>query len=147
MLRLLALKQRPIDKGLILIASELVQLEPFLQPLAKPMLRRISQRWPGPTTWLLPARSEVPQWLCGHHNTLAVRVTAHPLAAALCDSFGGALVSTSANRSNQPPARSALRVEQYFDNRLDYTLHGELGGNAQPTEIRDAANGRLIRAG
>ncbi len=146
-MRLLALKHRPWQKGVILIASALDQLEPYLQPLSPPIAARVQATWPGPVTWLLPARPEVPWWIRGEHRTLAVRVTAHPLAASLCHAFGGPLVSTSANLAGHEPARSALRVRRELGEKVDYILHGPLGTLAQPTEIRDAETGRIIRAG
>ncbi|MFO7594087.1 MAG: Sua5/YciO/YrdC/YwlC family protein [Pseudomonadota bacterium] len=146
-MRLLALKERPWRKGLILIASHQSQLEPYLEPIDPAVQERLSQTWPGPVTWLLPALAEVPYWLRGENRTLAVRVTAHPLAAALCDYMGGAIVSTSANRAGHEPARNALSVRRELGNEVDYILHGELGDSDNPTEIRDAGTGRIIRAG
>jgi L-threonylcarbamoyladenylate synthase len=146
-MRLLALKQRPWHKGLILLASHREQLKPYLQSLDAETEQRLSQSWPGPVTWLLPARAEVPRWLRGKHDTLAVRVTAHPLAAALCEVFGGPIVSTSANLAGHEPARNPLTVRRALGSRVDYILHGGLGDLAQPTEIRDAATGRVIRPG
>ena len=146
-MRLLQIKQRPWQKGMILIAAELQQLAPFLLPLTPEILEKVNASWPGPVTWLLPARPEVPYWLRGVHPTLAVRVTAHPLAAALCNTFGGPIVSTSANLAGHEPARSALRVQRELGERVDYILHGALGELSQPTEIRDAASGCIIRAG
>jgi L-threonylcarbamoyladenylate synthase len=143
--RLLALKQRPADKGLILIASAWEQLQPFLLPLTSAQRQRLFRTWPGPHTWTLPCRPEVPYWLRGTHASLAVRITAHPVAAALCAAWGGALVSTSANRSGLPPARSALRVRQQFGDELDYLLPGALGGLARPTAIRDGISGKTLR--
>jgi len=144
--RLLALKQRPVDKGLILIAADFAQLAPYIESLPAPALAKVMQSWPGPTTWLFPAGPRTPQWLTGSHPTLAVRVTAHPLAAALCRSCGSALVSTSANISNRSPARNALGIYTRFGTRLDYVLHGAVGSLGRPTSIRDALSGRLIRA-
>nr|MDQ2696242.1 Sua5/YciO/YrdC/YwlC family protein [Pseudomonadota bacterium] len=89
--RLLEIKRRPPAKGLILIAADLAQLEPFIDPLPPDRRRLLDAAWPGPVTWLVPAR-RAPVWLRGNHPTLAVRVTAHPLAAALCRAFGGAVV-------------------------------------------------------
>ncbi|HEY9149520.1 MAG TPA: Sua5/YciO/YrdC/YwlC family protein [Gammaproteobacteria bacterium] len=143
--RLLALKQRPMEKGLILIASDWTQLQPFLLPLTPARQQRLFATWPGPHTWVLPCRPEVPQWLRGRHDSLAVRITAHPIAAALCDAWGGALVSTSANRSGLPPARSPLRVRQQFGDEIDYLLPGALGGLARPTAIRDGVTGKILR--
>lgn len=144
--RLLALKHRPMRKGLILIAADFTQLAPFLQPLAATDRALIAATWPGPHTWLIPARSDTPRWLRGRHDTLAVRVTAHPLAAALCRICGHPLVSTSANRSGRPPARTALAVRrQLGEKAIDYLLTGSTGGAAQPTEIRDLRTGRRVR--
>lgn len=146
-LRILALKNRSLDEGLILIAARFDQLEPFLVPLDAETRKRVAATWPGPVTWLLPARPETPEWLTGRHDTLAVRVTAHPQAAALADAADTALVSTSANVSGRRPARSAVAARRMFGDAVDYYLAGEVGGLAQPTEIRDGGTGRVVRPG
>lgn len=145
--RLLALKRRPASKGLILIAPDLSQLVPFvdLDALSPERLAEVQGSWPGPHTWLLPTRAGIPNWLTGAHTRIAVRVTAHPLAAALCAAWGGALVSTSANRAGQRPARTALQVRRCLPKGLDLILHGPCGGAARPTSIRDAVTGAPIR--
>lgn len=145
--RLLELKQRPRDKGLILIAAEFSQLQAFLQPLDDVVMQCIFRTWPGPVTWLIPASSGAPSFLRGRFTNLAVRVTAHPLAAALCRLTGCAIVSTSANVASRPPARSADAVRATFGARLDFVLDGALGDRDQPTEIRDALSGKIIRPG
>ncbi len=144
-LRLLALKRRPVEKGLILIASEMEQLFPYLGELSAALERQVRATWPGPVTWLLPVPDAVPRWLRGDHDSLAVRITAHPLAAELCQTFGGAIVSTSANIGGRPPARSPLTVQRVFDGGVDAILHAPLGGLDRPTEIRDGRSGRVIR--
>lgn len=146
-LRLLALKHRPLSKGLILIAARFEDLQPYIATLSAETRSKVRRTWPGPVTWLLPARPEVPYWLRGSHASLAVRVTAHPLAAALCRACGGVLVSTSANISDRPPARNALAVRRDFGGDIDYVLSGALGGLDRPTPIIDARSGRLIRPG
>ncbi len=143
--KLLALKRRPMHKGLILIAADFAQLATFLQPLSAADHAHLAATWPGPYTWLIPARTDTPRWLRGCHETLAVRVTAHPLAAALCRACGHALVSTSANFSRRPPARTALAVRQQLGNAIDYLLPGPTGGAAKPTEIRDLRSGKSVR--
>lgn len=142
--RLLTLKQRPAHKGLILIGARFDHLKPFVKRPGKKIRRQLSETWPGPVTWLLPARRNTPFWLRGRHRTLAVRVTDHPLAAALCDTFGGAIVSTSANLAGRPPARTALQARLRCPG-ADMVLHGRTGGRRGPSEIRDAATGRRVR--
>jgi L-threonylcarbamoyladenylate synthase len=144
--RILALKRRGAGKGFILIAAEFAQVEPFLASLAPAKLKPVRASWPGPVTWLLPAAPWVPAHLSGGRDTLAVRVTAHPVARALCERYGGPIVSTSANASGRRPARSALQVHRQFGARVDYVLAGELGALRGPTPIRDLASGKAVRA-
>ncbi len=145
--RLLDIKSRPVSMGLILIAATFEHLAPLLEKLPTRMQQRALASWPGPVTWVWPARSWVPRWLRGDHAGLAVRVTDHPVAAALCSAWGGPLVSTSANRSGHPPTRSPLAVQQRLGADIDYLLHGPVGARREPTEIRDAASGRVLRPG
>lgn len=145
--RVLELKQRDPAKGLIVIAADIVQLGDFIEPLSKTLRRRLMTTWPGPVTWLVPARREISRQLCGNHGTLAVRVTAHPLCAALCREAQTALVSTSANRAGQPPARDSEAVRTTFGAAIDFILEGPLGDAETPTEIRDAVTNEIIRSG
>lgn len=143
--KLLDLKQRDRDKGLILIAAEFEQLTPFLAEIDISLKEQVLATWPGPVTWLWPARSGVSSWLRGEHATIAIRVTAHPEAVELCRAFGGALVSSSANVSGSPPARNPEQVRTQFRDQLDYVVEGKVGGLAQPTQIRDVLSGRILR--
>lgn len=145
--RILDLKRRPLAAGLILIAADFAQVEDFLLPLPPALHSKVFATWPGAVTWLLPCRPDVPVWLRGQHDSLAVRVTAHPTAAALCTRFGGALVSTSANPRGREPARTALQVRRYFGEAVDHVLTAALGGQARPSEIRDGRTLAVVRAG
>jgi L-threonylcarbamoyladenylate synthase len=106
---------------------------------------RARATWPGPHTWVFPRSPATPEWLAGTHSGIALRVTAHPLAAALCQACGHALVSTSANRHGVAPARSAAEVRLAFAGTLGYVLEGATGGLERPTPIRDAISGEVLR--
>lgn len=145
--QLFALKQRPPTQGVLLIAADLAQVERYIERAAVPpeVMQQVLASWPGPHTWVFPRSADVPEWVAGAHAGIALRVTAHEPAAALCRAFGGALVSTSANPHGQPPARSAQTVMDYFGDALDGVLDAPLGGQASPTVIRDALTGAIIR--
>lgn len=143
-LHLLALKQRGIEPGLILVASCFSQLEPLLQSLQPAVRKRISKTSATPVTWVLPCLPEIPVWLRGSHDSLAVRVTSHPVAAALCTAWGGPLVSTSANLHGRQPTNSPLMVRKSFNGQLDCILHGPRGNNTA-SEIRDGLTGSALR--
>jgi len=109
-------------------------------------MKPVLASWPGPVTWLLPARAGVSRRLRGSHDQLAVRVTAHPLASRLCRAFHGPVVSTSANLAGRDPARSAAAVSRQLGGRtVDYLLDGPLGRQPRPTPIFDAVSGRQLR--
>lgn len=147
--KVLQLKRRPAHKGLILIAASEQQLHPYLALalIDDAMWQRVRATWPGPVTWLMPAAQSVSPLLRGEHDTLAVRVSAHPQVRALCEAFGGALISTSANRSSQLPAKNVDEVTAQFGDELDLILLGQTAGATKPSEIRDAVTGKIIRAG
>lgn len=142
--RLLALKQRPQAKGLILVAARIEQFDFLLEDLPEHWQRQLAASWPGPTTWLVPHRQRLPRWITGKHDSVALRVSAHPLVGALCE-LTGPLVSTSANPAGRPAARSRLRVEQYFPRQLDAILTGALGSQRNPSTIRDLRSGAILR--
>lgn len=146
--RLLALKQRSVDKGLILIAADYQQLKPYIDDtmLTEAQCATISRCWPGPVTFVFPARPETSHWLTGRFTTLAVRVSDHPDVIALCKAYGKPLISTSANLNGQPPCRTWQEVEAQFGATFPI-LRSATGGRRNPSEIRDAVSGKLFRQG
>ncbi|QDH71289.1 L-threonylcarbamoyladenylate synthase [Marilutibacter alkalisoli] len=146
-LRLLDIKQRPVDKGLILIASGVGQLDPLIdwEALSASQRDTVLANWPGPHTWVVPATPRMPRWITGVHDSVAVRVSAHPDVIVLCDSFGGPLVSTSANLTGKPPAFARDELDPVLLERIDAIAGGETGGLHAPTTIRDARDDRLLR--
>ncbi len=144
---LLNLKERPAEAGLILIADSFDRFLPFIRPVSRQQRELALSTWPGPVTWLFPRNKQVPDWLAGTHETIALRVTAHPVCRTLCAAFGGAITSTSANTRQSEPARSARDVERYFGPALCGTVAGELGNANKPSQIRDLATGRILREG
>jgi len=146
--KLLAIKQREKEKGLILIAANFEQLKPYLLPLEKDIEEKLLKSWHDsdhPITWLVPAKKEVADYLKGQFDTLAVRVSKHRIVKELCEMFNAAIISTSANISGQESARTAEQVKQLFENKIDFIIEGETDRNAQPSEIRDALTNKLIR--
>jgi L-threonylcarbamoyladenylate synthase len=145
-LSLLSLKNRSVNKGLILVASSEEQLDFILADFSLQDRSALSVSWPGPVTWLVEHRNRVPPWISGGHETVALRVSAHPGMRALCAAFGGPLVSTSANPAGARPARELFQVRRYFGGRLGYILPGRLGTEDKASEIRSLASGEIIRA-
>ncbi|HOY23433.1 MAG TPA: L-threonylcarbamoyladenylate synthase [Cellvibrio sp.] len=146
-MRLLEMKQRPVNKGLILLASDISLFEPFIYHLNDIQRQRIKKTWPGPVTWLVPNNGLAPKWITGDYTGVALRVTDHPVAAGLSKAFGAPIVSTSCNLQGREPARSGFDVHRYFGDELDAITSGAVGKRAKPSEIRDLMTGEVVRPG
>ena len=144
--RILTMKNRPWHKGMILVAADLTQIEQLVVFPKNHLGNEILSSWPGPVTWVLSTRLATPAWITGGRNTIAVRVTDHPVVRKLCQRVESPLISTSANWSNCPPLRRAIQVRAAFGSKLDYIVPGDPGPLTNPTIIRDGKTGDILRA-
>lgn len=142
--RILDLKQRSPDKGLILVADCLAQFEFVLHDLPADMRNTLQASWPGPITWLVPHRQRLPAWITGQHDTVALRVSRHPVVATLCRTLGGPIVSTSANPQGAQAARFSFQARRYFGDNVTYAP-GRVDLQARPSVIRDLISGAVLR--
>ncbi|MGE0625085.1 MAG: L-threonylcarbamoyladenylate synthase [Pseudomonadales bacterium] len=151
---LLALKGRPVSKGLIVIGADAETFSPELDALDARARHAVLETWPGAVTWILPTQ-RFPAWITGGRDHVAARVPGHPQARALARAFAGPLVSTSANPSGRPPARRALQArrqfrgadaptERRFPGPRDYVLPGEVLSPGAPSQIR-TLTGQVLR--
>ena len=142
--RLLKIKNRSIDCGLILIvadwqqAIQLVTIDLFKNEL-------LQKNEGQPITWVFPATNKVPQWIRGEFDSVAIRKTTHPIARELCQKLEGPLVSTSANMSGETPKKEVVEGGEEFLSTIDIVMSGAVGELGGPTEIRDIITGRVIR--
>lgn len=144
---LLEIKQRPIEKGLILIAANFSQLEKYVElaRLSDDIKQQIFDSWPGAVTWLLPCSDLAPLWITGGSELIAVRVTDHPTVIDLCNEFDDAIVSTSANITGQPTCDHLAEIEALFSDQVAVYVDEPLGGNTQPSTIKNAFTGNVVR--
>jgi L-threonylcarbamoyladenylate synthase len=143
--RVLVLKGRPVAKGLILVGGSSGHFSEELDMLEPRARAQVEDTWPGAVTWVLPS-ARFPEWISGGRDTVAVRVSGHPQVRALCDRFGGPLVSTSANPTGRAPATSQIRARAGFHGRVDYILPGEVLKAGAPSRIQ-TLDGRVLRGG
>ncbi len=145
-LKLLSIKSRDPQKGLLLVASQFEQLKNLLNldDLDVHKVNQALMTWPGPYTWVFPASSKVPTWIKGRFSTIAVRVTLHPVVKALCDNFGP-MVTTSANPEGVEPARDIQEVLKILPKGIDALIDAKVGSLSQPTQIRDVQTGEILR--
>lgn len=133
--RLIALKHRSPNKGLIVLINQLEQLAAFTPPLTSEELQFATSKWPGPYTLVFPALPTVSQYLTGQYQSIAIRMTSHPTAAALCESFP--ITSTSANLSGETVATNYQGLIEQFGDTLDGIVEGEVSPNGTPSQIID----------
>ena len=143
--QLLMIKKRSVKKGFILIASEWKQVKLLTKPIDPKALERAFRTWPGPFTWTFPASEVVPYWIIGKYSSIAIRITAHPIAKLLCQKFGGPIISTSANQEDNLPICDIKTLRMMFGNKIDKIIEGPIGLLSRPTSIRDPITGKVFR--
>ena len=142
--KVLDIKGRVVAKGLVLIGADATAFAAELDQLPAARQRTIRTSWPGAVSWVV-ASCRFPRWITGGRESVAVRVPGHAQARALASTFGGPLVSTSANLAGAAPARTAAEVDAALGAGVDFILPGETGGRTGPSRIRDAATGAVLR--
>ena len=144
--RIIDIKGRDAHKGFIVIASNQSQLQAFVTKPDNQQQAQLDEYWPGPVTFVMPASKVFKNsLLSGYRDTLAVRVSTHPLVVELCDAYNGAIVSTSANRSGEPALRSAESVRASIGEELDVVMDAPVGKLDSPTMIMDLVSGERLR--
>jgi L-threonylcarbamoyladenylate synthase len=138
--RILTIKQRNPAQGLILIAGNAAQLCHWIDTD-----REIPFDPLNPITWVTPASTAVPPWISGRHASIAVRISPHPIAAALCTAAGSALVSTSANVSGRAAISNPYVLRRQFQDLVDYIVPGRCGSASGSSEIRDLISDKVLR--
>ena len=145
--RILDLKQRPIEKGLILICSKLDYFEAFISDrLSTEQTNTLTRKSGHPITWIVPTSAHCPVWIRGHSSSVAIRVTDHPFVKAICEQIQSPIVSTSANRAGRAPVRYAWQARRQFIDRVDYIVGGFDLGTQHASEIKSLESGHTIRA-
>jgi L-threonylcarbamoyladenylate synthase len=147
--KILLLKQRPAHKGLILIAASIEQLEKYadFSLLTDTQLTEIKKTWPGPTTWIVPCQKNLSKLISGDFDSVAVRVTAHPIVRQICLAFAKPIISTSANLSGLEAALNSQQINNMFKNNplLTLVIDAPVSGLSTPTQIFDASTGKRLR--
>ena len=134
-MRLLELKQRDWRKGLILVAADFQQIEPLVCVNDITALANTMQRETNVVSWLIPRSHNLPSWISGQYESVAIRLSRHPVIIDLCREMGHAIVSTSANPSTRKPATTAMQVRQYFGDQLDAIIHSHQPCDGQPSQL------------
>ena len=146
---ILDIKKRPAHKGLILVAANIEQLKDYadFSSLSKTQLNTIQNTWPGPFTWIIPASQKLNKLISGDFNSVAVRVSDHPIVQQLCLQFGKPIISTSANLSGLAPCTTSQQVESMFTKQplLESIINAPVSGLSTPSQIHDARSGKRLR--
>jgi L-threonylcarbamoyladenylate synthase len=146
--RVFEAKGRPGRMPLPLIAAEIRDLRRCTGDLPDTALRLAAAFWPGALTLVVPATG-LPARLLGGGRTVGVRLSPHPVAAALARAHGGPIIATSANRSGQPPPRTADGVRGALGDAVDLVLDGGATAGGPASTVLDVTVDppRVVRAG
>ena len=145
--KVMAIKGRVAGKAPPLIVADLKMAEKhaLLSPIFDQL---ISKLWPGPLTIVSPIRKESTlSPLVVQDNTIAVRVSSHPIAHALSQALGVPIVATSANLAGEPACYDIESIKKQFNFQLlqpDLYLDDGVLPMRQPSTIIAEKNGRIV---
>ncbi len=137
-------KGRAEDKGIILLIRGVDDLSTLVHTVYPTAQILIEVFWPGPLTLVFRANRDLSPALLGGRDTIALRHSSSLVASRLLFALGGPLTSTSANRSAEPPARSACEVENALGDHLDLILDGGPSDTTLPSTLVDVSSDRVI---
>ena len=141
--KILRLKNRAVEKGLIIVAGDLIQLKPYIEISIEEEQKILNEK--SDTTWLVKKSPLTPNWVSGKHDKVAIRVSKHPLIIKLCQSIKQPLISTSANPAGSAPATSSQQSNHYFSKNVDLYVDYQSERSGQPTQIKDITTDVIIR--
>lgn len=101
--------------------EELTAIPPETRPLVDALVDRF---WPGPLTLVLPRRARVPDLVASGLDTVAVRISAHPVFAAVARRFGKPIAAPSANRFGRISPTTAAHVYTELAGRIGLIVDG-----------------------
>ena len=142
--RIFRIKGRDPGKPISLLIPDVDTLEDIVQEVPALGRELMDRFWPGPLTLVLKASPHLPEELLSGGDSIAVRISSHPIAAALLRKLGGPLTATSANRSDQAPCRSAAEVARIFGDELDLVVDGGPSRTDRPSSIVDVSSGHTV---
>lgn len=147
--RLFAIKGRARDVAIPVIGADRAQVEACVGALGAAGGRLADAFWPGPLSLVVRAAPGLPRALLGGGDTVAVRVSSHPVAGALARALGKPITATSANRSGHEPAARPEDVLRELREAIDAILDAGACAGGAPSTIVDVTGDvpRLVRAG
>ena len=147
--RVFAVKGRPAERAMPLVAADVDQVVAQLGPLSELGRRLASTYWPGPLTLLVARPSSIPGDVAGGRPQIGVRVPAHAVTRELCRVSGRLLTATSANLSGEPPSNDPDDIERTLRTGVDLLLDAGRTPGGPPSTIVDVTGRepRLVRPG
>ena len=142
--KLLMIKNRSLDMGLILLGSSTRGIDSWLK-ISNQQKQTLLMPTKKPTTYLVPVTHKAPRWIIGKHSSLALRISTMPIIKTLNEILGCPIVSTSANSHGKQPLQTKEQVQKEFSEVLDYIVEGDCGRFIKPSTIIDIVTGKEIR--
>jgi L-threonylcarbamoyladenylate synthase len=149
LVRLLALKDRPPEKPVLVMVAAPEMLFQVVREVPEAAARLMARFWPGPLTLIFPSQPHLSRLLTGGTGTIGVRQPRQSLTCRLITALGHPLTGTSANRAGRPPLVRAVDIVREFDDGVDLILDAGPCPGGLPSTIVDVTSSppRLVRAG
>jgi L-threonylcarbamoyladenylate synthase len=122
--RLFKIKKRMDNMPVLVLIPSLEYLKGYVADVPEIALRLIGRFWPGGLTLLFKAGSAISPLLTADTRKIGIRISSHPLAAALARAVDSPITGTSANISGKPGCVTAKEVYSSLGRGVDLILDG-----------------------
>lgn len=129
-------KERSLEKGIPVLLADGKDVHKVAREIPASAQLLLERFWPGPLTLIVPRRDSLPPNI-SPNNKIAVRIPDNDVARSLIRAAGGALATTSANRSGDPPARDASEALRALEGRVAAVVDGGTVDHGVPSTIVD----------
>lgn len=148
--KIITLKHRDSNKGFIVVSGKIKHLLRFIDDTSmnhEIIIQKINSTYYNnrAITWVVPVKQQF-RWITGKFNTIAIRLTKYPLLKKITNVLDEAIISTSANLSNHPPAHSYNQVKYYFSKEKVYIYPIEKFIYNTPSLIIDIITNKILRS-
>jgi L-threonylcarbamoyladenylate synthase len=133
--RLYLVKGRPLDRPIPVLVSSVEQVERLAERVDERAKRLMEAFWPGALTVVVPAQEWLPEEIVRQTGAVGLRMPDHPVALAVIEAAGGALATTSANRSGEREACTAEEALEALGDRVELILDGGRSPGGTPSTV------------
>jgi len=138
--KLYEVKQRPLNKPISLLVSNMEMVNEIAKDITKIEYKIMEKFFPGPLTIILKKKDIVPDIVTAGQDTVGIRMPSGEIARKLVEMAGLPIAAPSANITGEPSGTNLQEIKKHFEGKADYFIDdgdSELGVSSTIVKVVD----------